>query len=164
MPVLRASALALLLMATCSCDGPAQSAHAAPSAPRPKVTVARPAAGSVAEFSEHTGRTEARDAVEIRARATGHLERAAFREGDLVRVGVESRRAKAKTGSEAMLGWLAIAHTELKPEGQILVRGELWRARLSSSDSFLAAGERVKVLRADGLTLEVAAVPLTQSA
>ena len=82
----------------------------------------------------------------------------------LMVLGLESRRAKVKTGSEAMLGWLAIAQTELKPEGQILVRGELWRARLTSDKSFVAAGERVKVLRADGLTLEVAAVPLTQSA
>ncbi len=82
----------------------------------------------------------------------------------LMILGMESRRAKVKTGSDAMLGWLATAHTELAPEGQILVRGELWRAKLSSTDSFVAAGERVKVLRADGLTLEVAAVPLTQSA
>ena len=82
----------------------------------------------------------------------------------LMVLGMESRRSKARTGSEAMLGWLAIAQTALAPEGQILVRGELWRAKLSSSDSFVAAGERVKVLRADGLTLEVAAVPLTQSA
>ena len=82
----------------------------------------------------------------------------------LMILGMESRRAKARTGSDAMLGWLAIAQTELAPEGQILVRGELWRAKLTSSDSFVAAGERVKVLRADGLTLEVAAVPLTQSA
>ena len=78
-------------------------------------------------------------------------------------LGMESRRAKEKTGSDAMLGWLAITQTELAPEGQILVRGELWRARLTSNDSFIPAGERVKVLRADGLTLEVAAVPLTQS-
>ena len=82
----------------------------------------------------------------------------------LMILGMESRRAKEKTGSDAMLGWLAITHTELAPEGQILVRGELWRARLTSNDSFIPAGERVKVLRADGLTLEVAAVPLTQSA
>ncbi|HEU4538303.1 MAG TPA: efflux RND transporter periplasmic adaptor subunit, partial [Polyangiaceae bacterium] len=41
----------------------------------------------VAEFSEHTGRAEAPGAVEIRARAAGHLERAAFREGELVKKG-----------------------------------------------------------------------------
>lgn len=80
----------------------------------------------------------------------------------LLVLGAQARRAKVKTGSEAMLGWLAVAQTALCPEGQILVRGELWQARLTSNISFVAAGDRVKVLRADGLTLEVTAVPLTQ--
>jgi membrane-bound serine protease (ClpP class) len=80
----------------------------------------------------------------------------------LLVLGAQARRAKVKTGSEAMLGWLAVAQTSLSPEGQILVRGELWQARLTSNVSFVAAGDRVKVLRADGLTLEVTAVPLTQ--
>jgi membrane-bound serine protease (ClpP class) len=75
----------------------------------------------------------------------------------------EAKRAKVKTGAEAMLGWLAVAQTPLAPAGRILVRGELWNARLTSNDTTVAAGERVKVLRADGLTLEVAAVPLSQS-
>lgn len=78
----------------------------------------------------------------------------------LIVLGLQARRAKVKTGSEAMLGWLAIAQTPLNPEGQILIRGELWKARLSSLDSTVAAGGRVKVIRADGLTLEVTAVPL----
>ncbi len=82
----------------------------------------------------------------------------------LIVLGFEARRAKIKTGAEAMLGWLAIAQTALAPEGQILVRGELWHARLSSRDSFVAAGERVKVLRADGMTLEVTAVPVAATA
>jgi len=80
----------------------------------------------------------------------------------LLVLGAQARRAKIKTGSEAMLGWLAVAQTPLCPDGQILVRGELWQARLTSSVSFVAAGDRVKVLRADGPTLEVTAVPLTQ--
>ena len=78
----------------------------------------------------------------------------------LIVLGLEARRAKVKTGADAMLGWLAVAQTMLAPEGQVLVRGELWRARLTSKDTSVAAGERVKVLRADGLLLEVAAVPL----
>jgi membrane-bound serine protease (ClpP class) len=81
----------------------------------------------------------------------------------LLVLGAEARRAKVKTGSEAMLGWLAVAQTALTPEGRILVRGELWQARLTSSDSSVAAGERVKVLRAHGHILEVTAVPLAQS-
>jgi membrane-bound serine protease (ClpP class) len=78
----------------------------------------------------------------------------------LIVLGMEARRTKVKTGSEAMLGWMAVAQTPLTPDGQVLVRGELWRARLTTADSVVAAGGRVKVLRADGLTLEVTAVPL----
>lgn len=78
----------------------------------------------------------------------------------LMLLGMEARRAKIRTGADAMLGWLGVAHTPLTPEGHILVRGELWRARLTSSERTVEAGEHVKVLRADGMTLEVTAVPL----
>src|SRR3954468_14832707 len=54
---------------------------------RPKVSVAKPELGSVADFGEYTGRTEAPSAVEIRPRASGHLTRVAFHEGDLVKKG-----------------------------------------------------------------------------
>lgn len=81
----------------------------------------------------------------------------------LMVLGLEARRSKVRTGSDAMLGWLAIAQTPLAPEGHILVRGELWRARLTSKDSAVAAGGHVKVLRADGMLLEVTAVPLASS-
>lgn len=78
----------------------------------------------------------------------------------LIVLGLKARRAKVKTGADAMLGWMAIAQTVLAPEGKVLVRGELWPARLTSRDSCIAAGERVKVLRAEGHMLEVAALPL----
>jgi membrane-bound serine protease (ClpP class) len=78
----------------------------------------------------------------------------------LLVLGLEARRSKVRTGSDAMLGWLAVAQTPLAPEGHILVRGELWRARLTSKDSAVAAGDHVKVLRADGMLLEVTAVPV----
>lgn len=81
----------------------------------------------------------------------------------LMVMGFEARRSKVRTGSDAMLGWLAIAQTPLSPEGHILVRGELWKARLTSKDSAVAAGGHVKVLRADGMLLEVTAVPLASS-
>lgn len=55
--------------------------------PRPKVTVAAPITAPVTEFTEHTGRAEAVETVEIRARASGYLSKTAFREGDLVRKG-----------------------------------------------------------------------------
>lgn len=62
--------------------GPAPSAAAAP-----KVTVAQPLVAPVGEWSDHTGRAEAVDSVEIRPRASGHLQRVAFKEGELVKAG-----------------------------------------------------------------------------
>ncbi len=82
----------------------------------------------------------------------------------LLVLGIEAKRAKRKTGAEAMLGWLAVAQTPLSPAGKILVRGELWNARLTTPDASVAAGEHVKVLSIYGMILEVTAVPLTQSA
>lgn len=80
---------ALAADATAGC-GRSQEAFAQSGPPAPtktKVTAARPLVAPLAEFSEHTGRTEAPEAVEIRPRASGHLERAAFHEGDLVKKG-----------------------------------------------------------------------------
>lgn len=79
----------------------------------------------------------------------------------LLLLAAKARRAKITTGADAMLGWLAVAQTPLAPEGQVLVRGELWHARLSGNDAFLRAGECVKVQSADGMTLEVAPMPLS---
>jgi RND family efflux transporter MFP subunit len=69
-----------------ACVQPSQG-HAADGPPRAKVTVAAPVAASVTEWSDHTGRAEAVETVEIRARASGYLTKTAFREGDLVRKG-----------------------------------------------------------------------------
>src|SRR6188768_3581276 len=62
-------------------------AHAGPADARAQVTVAQVTQATVTEFSEHTGHTESPSTVEIRARATGYLTRAAFHEGDLVKQG-----------------------------------------------------------------------------
>jgi RND family efflux transporter MFP subunit len=76
----------LLLLVSAGCgrangkQGPAADA-------RPKVTVASPVVASVVDYTEHTGHAEAPEAVEIRARASGHLLRSAFKEGDLVKKG-----------------------------------------------------------------------------
>jgi RND family efflux transporter MFP subunit len=64
-----------------------KEAHAGPADARPQVTVAQVTQATVTEFSEHTGHTASPSTVEIRARATGYLTRAAFREGDLVKKG-----------------------------------------------------------------------------
>src|SRR5260370_17496123 len=62
-------------------------ARASASAPAAPVSVAQPVTDTVVEASEYTGRAEAVDYVELRARVAGELQRVAFREGDLVKKG-----------------------------------------------------------------------------
>jgi len=70
----------------------------------------------------------------------------------LTTIAVRARRNKVQTGGEALLGTFAIAQTALNPNGQVLVRGELWQAHASGA---VAAGERVRICNRDGLMLEV---------
>ncbi len=77
----------------------------------------------------------------------------------LLLLGVRAKRAKVRIGAEAMIGWLGVAQTPLDPAGQVLVRGELWNATLSSDKSFLAVGECVTVQQFQGKVLQVAPLP-----
>jgi len=60
------------------------AAPAAAQMPPPAVTVAAPLARTVTEWDEHTGRFEAMEMVEVRARVSGFIERIHFRDGDAV--------------------------------------------------------------------------------
>jgi len=57
-----------------------------PSQP-PPVTVAKPVVKEVTEHDEYTGRFEAVDAVEVRARVSGYLDQVAFRDGAFIKKG-----------------------------------------------------------------------------
>lgn len=74
---------AALTLAGCK-DNSAQKA-AAP--PPPQVTVAKPVVRPVVEYDDYTGRFEAKAAVDVRARVSGVLEKAAFTEGSAVKEG-----------------------------------------------------------------------------
>jgi RND family efflux transporter MFP subunit len=73
---------AVLLSASC----PA-AAQGAPGALPPAVTVAKPVVKELTEYDEYTGRFEAVDVVEVRARVSGYLDQVAFTEGALVEKG-----------------------------------------------------------------------------
>jgi membrane-bound serine protease (ClpP class) len=72
----------------------------------------------------------------------------------MLRLAMRSFRAKVTTGTAGMIGLKGRAQTKIAPEGTIFVRGELWRARSNMS---IAAGESVRVIGLDGLTLDVEA-------
>jgi len=63
-----------------------------------------------------------------------------------------SRRRPPMTGDSGLIGKTGVVKTALDPMGRIQVHGELWSAR---SRTPVAAGQTVRVVSVDGLTLEV---------
>ncbi len=70
----------------------------------------------------------------------------------LTTIALRARRNKVQTGGEALLGTVAIAQTTLNPNGQVLVRGELWQAH---AKVMVPVGEAVRIRARNGLLLEV---------
>jgi membrane protein implicated in regulation of membrane protease activity len=66
------------------------------------------------------------------------------------------RKALSSNGpSDSVVGALGIARERIASSGYILVRGELWRARLREGAPAVEEGESVRVLGMEGLTLEI---------
>ncbi len=62
-----------------------------------------------------------------------------------------------KTGVDQLIGLRGIARQHLDPRGQVYLRGELWRAEIAPGVLPIISGSRVRVLRAEGMTLIVMA-------
>jgi membrane-bound ClpP family serine protease len=58
-------------------------------------------------------------------------------------------------GHEELLGARGEVRTALDPDGQVLLGGAIWRARLAGDGGPLRPGDRVTVEAIDGLTLTV---------
>ena len=123
----------LLLMTACNQQQPI----AAPPPP-PKVTVSQPINREVVEWEEYTGRLEAVESVEVRARVNGYLQSIHFKNGANVKQGdllfvidprpyqAELERAKAE---------LALASVRLERTGKDLARAQqLVRSRAVSEE------------------------------
>jgi membrane protein implicated in regulation of membrane protease activity len=63
-----------------------------------------------------------------------------------------SKRRKASVGVETLVGREGIVLSDLWPEGQIKIDGEIWRARCEGGCD---TGTRVVIRSIDGLTLVV---------
>jgi RND family efflux transporter MFP subunit len=66
---------------------PAKKDQPAPAASLPKVTVSRPVVREIIEWDEYTGRLEATESVEVRARVNGYLQSIHFKDGAIVKRG-----------------------------------------------------------------------------
>jgi membrane protein implicated in regulation of membrane protease activity len=69
-----------------------------------------------------------------------------------IMVWLRLRRLRSMTGAEAMVGAKGRALTDCAPDGQVRVKGQIWRARCPDG---AAAGDDMVVTRVDGLRLEV---------
>jgi membrane-bound serine protease (ClpP class) len=70
----------------------------------------------------------------------------------LVRLVYLSRKRKSVSGEEGMIGESGVAKTDVHGEGKVLVHGEYWNA---SSDVLIPAGAHVRVIKVQGLKVEV---------
>ena len=85
-PGLRALVLAGAL-ALAGCDGSNGEGGATAAAPPPEVTVAKPRVQKLVEWTEFTGRFEAEQLVDVRARVSGYLATIDFEDGQIVEKG-----------------------------------------------------------------------------
>ena len=74
----------------------------------------------------------------------------------LMSIALKARRNKLVSGSQGLIGEIAVAQTPLSPRGKVFVHGEIWDAVASAE---IAAGQTVVVTKIDGLILQVE--PLT---
>jgi membrane-bound serine protease (ClpP class) len=65
------------------------------------------------------------------------------------------RHRKSLTGPEAFIDKVGVAVSDIKPDGEAKVKGEIWKARSRSGD--IIKGQNVKVVSAEGITLIVEA-------
>lgn len=104
------------------CEG--QTAQGAP--PPPQVTAANPLQETVIDWDDFSGRFEASQRIEVRARAGGYLQAAHFREGQLVKQGqllftldprpAQAQLAAAKAQADLARGDMARAEALLKEQ------------------------------------------------
>jgi len=68
---------------------------------------------------------------------------------------LRAQRRPVITGMERLAGQTGFAVSEIDPSGQAQVAGELWSADLADASTEVHRGERVEVVRVEGLRLKV---------
>ena len=63
--------------------------------------------------------------------------------------------ADEKSGLQALVGARGVAEGDLKPDGFVRVRGELWKAIANTNNKRICSGARVEIVGAEGMKLRV---------
>ncbi len=73
----------------------------------------------------------------------------------IVGFALQAQKRPVITGQEGMRGQTGIARTDINPTGQVQAGAELWTAELAEGQSKIRAGEKVEVVKVEGLKLKV---------
>ena len=68
---------------------------------------------------------------------------------------LRAQRRPVITGQEGLRGQIGIATMDLNPSGQVQTESELWTAELAEGSEKVRKGDRVEVVKVDGLRLKV---------
>jgi len=68
---------------------------------------------------------------------------------------IRAQKAPIRTGQESLVGKTGVVRTAISPSGIIQLGGEQWTAVLEKGEAAIPAGERVTVIRVEGLRLVV---------
>lgn len=122
--------LGSLFVSSSGCDQ--KTSGGAPPKPTPTVTVIEPVEKELADFAEFTGRTDAVESVEVRARVSGYLKEIHFKAGSEVKAGdllfeIDSRTYEAEV--DRCSGVLATAEARLKRTKADLERETILREK-----------------------------------
>jgi len=73
----------------------------------------------------------------------------------IVGFALRAQKTRIKTGQESLIGAAGTAVTDLDPAGQVQAAGELWSAEAAQGSARIRKGERVEVVKVEGLRLKV---------
>ena len=137
-PALFAPAAILLACTLAGCDQ--KTPQAAAATPAPAVTVAQPVKRTVTDWDEFTGRFEAVEEVQVRARVGGYVTSVEFKDGDMVHAGdllyvIDSRPFEAVAAQAD--GQLADARAKAELAKRELDRGLVLNQSQAVSDQIV---------------------------
>jgi RND family efflux transporter MFP subunit len=151
------AAFALLALGSGCDQGNSTQAQPQPKAAPPTVAVSQPAAREIVEWDEYTGRFDAVETVEMRARVSGHLTEVLFKDGQRVKQGdvlfVIDRRPFERALEQAQAELFA-ANTKVENANLDIIRGRpLVERKIISDKTF---DDRMSIVRDAQAAVKVA--------
>src|SRR5882672_8443709 len=151
------AAVALLALGAGCDQGNSTQTQAQPKNAPPAVAVSQPVQRDIIEWDEYTGRFDAVETVEMRARVSGHLTEVRFKDGQLVKQGdllfVVDRRPFERALEQGRAELFA-ATTKVENANLDIVRGKpLVERKIISSKDF---DDRMAILRNAQAAVKVA--------